>query len=66
MRKENLFSFKYTKARKILIYRDNKLIKTLNEKDSTKFLERTEGADEQLIQIELAKATGKYKHGNER
>lgn len=66
MSKDNVFNYKYTKAKKVLIYRDNKLIKTLSEKESAKFIEKTEGADDQEIQIELAKVTGKYKHGNER
>lgn len=64
--KESPFSYKVTKALKTFIYWNNKQIMTLNEKDTKKFLSRTEHKSEFEVQLELAKVTGHFKHGNER
>lgn len=60
------FTYKITKNNKLLIYRDNKQIKIISGKTVTNFLHLAEQADEQTIQLKLAKLTGHYKHGNER
>ncbi|MDP5276521.1 hypothetical protein [Chengkuizengella axinellae] len=64
--KESPFSYKITKANKVMIYWDNRMIKTLSEKESKKFLSNIEGKDEFGIQLILAKLTGNFKRGNER
>lgn len=62
--KENPFSYKITKALKTIIYWNNKQIMMLSEKDTKKFLSRIENKSEFDIQLELAKITGNFKHGN--
>jgi len=64
--KENPFSYKITKANKALIYYENRMIKTLNEKETKKFINRINGLDNFEIQLALAKITGNFKRGNER
>ncbi|MFS1513092.1 hypothetical protein VQL36_11735 [Chengkuizengella sp. SCS-71B] len=64
--KENPFSYKITKANKTMIYWDNRMIKTLSEKESKKFLSNIEGKDDYAIQLILAKLTGNFKRGNEK
>jgi len=64
--KETPFDYKVTKSGKLMIYFKHKMIMTLSEKQAGKIIRKLEGAndfDEQLI---LAKATGHFKHGNER
>ena len=60
------FSYKIGKDNKLLIYRDNKQIKIIRGKNAENFLLLSKQADEQTIQLKLAKLTGHYKHGNER
>lgn len=60
------FSFKITKDRKVLIFRDNKRIKILKNKWSQEFIRQQHSLTEEQIQMKLAKITGHYKHGNER
>ncbi len=59
------FTYKVTKNNKLIIYRDNKQIKIISGKPATKFLHLADNADEQSLQLKLAKLTGHYKHGNE-
>ena len=64
--KEQPFDYKQTKAGKLMIYFEHRLIMTVSEKQSKKTIMKLEHAndfDEQLI---LAKVTGHFKHGNER
>ena len=60
------FTYKVTKNNTLLIYRDNRQVKIISGKTATNFLRLAEQADEQTIQLKLAKLTGHYKHGNER
>lgn len=64
--KENPFSYKVTKGNKTLIYYENRMIKTLNEKETKKLIEKINGLDGFEIQLALAKITGNFKRGNER
>ncbi len=64
--RENLFQFYITKSQKILIHYENRLIKTLSEKESQKFISRMDGKNDFEVQLELAKLTGNFKHGNEK
>lgn len=62
---ENPFQYYITKSQKILIHWENRLIKTLSEKESMKFITRINGKTDYEVQLELAKITGNFKHGNE-
>jgi len=64
--KENPFSYKTNKDNKVFIYWSNRQIKVLNDKESKRFLSRIAGKDDFDVQLELAKVTGHFKHGNER
>lgn len=64
--KENPFSYKITKANKALIYYENRMIKTLNDKDTKKLMSKINELDDFEIQLALAKITGNFKRGNER
>lgn len=63
---EEPFSYKATKDNKVLLYYENKMIKVLSQQKAISFLERARGADAQELQLLMAKATGHFKHGNER
>lgn len=60
------FTFRVNKERKVLIYWQGKLVMTLKGKDSEQFLARISAADAAGAQLVMAKATGNFKHGNER
>lgn len=64
--KEEPFDYKETKAGKLMIYYNNKMIMTLGEKQAAKTLRKLKNADDFNIQLILAKVTGHFKHGNER
>ncbi len=70
MKKENLpdppFDFKITKQNKTLIYRGNKLVKTLSANKTASFQAKLTGKSSFEIQMILAKITGQYKFGNEK
>ena len=64
---ENPFAYKITKDNKVIIYRNNKQIKIIPEKQAVDFIKLVnQDADEVAIQLTLAKLTGNYKHGNEK
>lgn len=62
---EDPFDFQITKDRRILIYRDNALIKVVHGHDAEKLIPTLETSAEKSIQLALAKITGNYKRGNE-
>lgn len=64
--KDNPFSFKVTQSGKVFIYWQNRQIIILSEKESGRFLSRINGKSEFEQQLELAKVTGHFKHGNEK
>lgn len=64
--KENPFSYRVTKGNKTLIYFENRMIKTLNEKETKKLSSKINRLNEFEIQLLLAKITGNFKRGNER
>jgi hypothetical protein len=64
--KENPFTYMVTKASKTFIYYEGKQIMILNEKATKKLLTRIEDKPDFDIQLELAKITGNFKHGNEK
>ena len=63
---EEPFSYKVSKDKKVFLYWQGKLVMTLKEKDSNKFLARIENADAKEAQLVMAKVTGNFKHGNEK
>ena len=64
--KEEPFDFQVTKDGKVLIYWGGKIVTTSTGAAAQKLVAQLEGADEATIQLALAKATGHFKHGNER
>jgi len=63
--KEKPFRFQSVKDQKVLIYCENRLVKTLSGKHSERFLRKIVGMEDPEIQLALAKVTGNFKHGNE-
>jgi len=64
--KEDPFEYKVTKSGKVFVYWNNKEIKILSGKAADKFLRKIENKSDFEVQLELAKVTGHFKHGNER
>jgi hypothetical protein len=63
---ETVFSYQVTKDGRVLLYWQGKHIKTLGDKDTSKFLSKIEGLEGKAEQLVLAKFTGNFKRGNER
>ena len=63
---EEPFSYHVSKDKKVFIYWNGKLVMTLKEKDSDKFLARIENVEGKEAQLIMAKVTGNFKHGNEK
>lgn len=63
---EETFSYQLTKDGRVLLYWYEKLVKTLAGHEAEKFRKRIEGLEGKDAQLVLAKATGNFKHGNER
>lgn len=62
----DIFDYQVTKDGRVLLYWHNKLVKTLAGKEASRFLARIKGLDGVDAQLVMAKATGHFKHGNER
>jgi hypothetical protein len=60
------FSFRSTKDGKVFISRKGKVIMTLKGTRAGKFLTDVDDAPVELAQLEMARITGNFKHGNER
>lgn len=60
------FDFQVTKDGRVLIYWGGKIVTTLSGEPARKLLAKLDGADKAAVQLALAKATGQFKHGNER
>lgn len=60
------FDYRETKAGELMISRGGRVVVTLGGKRAASVLTSLERADEAGQQLVLAKATGNYKHGNER
>lgn len=63
---EEPFSYNVSKDNKVFIYWCGKQVTILKEKESSKFLARIKNADLKERQLIMAKATGNFKHGNEK
>lgn len=60
-----VFSYFINKDGKVFISWEGKLIKILKGSEAQKFMKKIIGMDDKGIQLELAKITGNFKHGNE-
>lgn len=60
------FDYQITKDKRVLLYYENKHIKTLSGKSAQKFITEIEALDWYDAQLMLAKVTGNFKRGNER
>ncbi len=63
---EEFFSYKVSKDNKIFIFWYEKQVKILIGKESEKFLAKIEKTNAKEAQLIMAKATGNFKHGNEK
>ncbi len=63
---EEIFSFRTFKDGKVFIYWHEKHVTTLAGKPAEKFLQKIAGLEGKDAQLVMAKATGNFKHGNER
>lgn len=63
---DELFTYKITKDKKVFISWKGKLVTTLSGKKSEEFIRKIEDADSFEEQLIMAKATGHFKHGNEK
>jgi hypothetical protein len=60
------FEYRTTKDGRVLIANQGRTVTTLKGGQARNFLERVVDADEDKVQLALAKATGNFKRGNER
>lgn len=63
---EELFSFREAKDGRVMLYWQDKHVKTLVGSEAQKFLKKIEGLEAKDAQLVIAKATGNFKRGNER
>ena len=63
---EERFAFRATKDGVVFISWLGTVVTTLRGKQAATFLVKIAGADEQAAQLAMARATGHFKHGNER
>ena len=63
---EEPFSYRINKDKKVFIYWNNKEIVILGSKKSEEFLSKIQNATIKEAQLIMAKATGNFKHGNEK
>jgi hypothetical protein len=63
---ESPFDYRATKDGRVLLYRHGKQVKMLAGAEAQKFLARIEPLNDAAAQLLMAKATGHFRHGNER
>ena len=63
---EDVFSYRALKDGKVFIYWHDQHVTTLAGKTAQKFLGKIDGLEGKAAQLVMAKATGNFKHGNER
>lgn len=63
---EEIFSYRSLKDGKVAISWYGKQVMILKDKAAQSFLSKIEGCDDYQAQLLMAKATGNFKHGNER
>ncbi len=65
-KRDDTFSFRRSKSGTVSISFLGKPVTTLRGKAADKFADRIEGASKEQAQQLMARATGNFKHGNER
>ncbi len=60
------FSFQATKSGLVRIAFKGQVVTTLASRKAVRFLQQVEGASARDCQLAMARATGHFKHGNER
>ncbi len=63
---EEVFAYRASKDGLVFIHWHGKLVMTLRGQGAKRFLARTAGLDGKAVQLEMARITGNFKHGNER
>ncbi len=63
---QEVFTYGVSKDGKVFIAWHGKQITTLKGEQARKLLRQLENAEPKQVQLALAKATGHFKHGNER
>lgn len=63
---EGVFDYRSSKDGKVFLLWYGKTVKTLTGKQAERFLAAVLNADEHGAQLLMARATGNFKHGNER
>ena len=63
---EKIFTYRITKDKKVFILFHGKQVTTLSKNKAEEFITKIAGKDEKDAQLIMAKATGHFKHGNEK
>lgn len=63
---DEIFTYKITKDKKVFISWCGKQVTTLSGNKAEKFLAEIADAEDKKSQLIMAKATGNFKHGNEK
>ncbi len=63
---EGAFAYQVSKDGRLMIAWQGKTVTTLKGPAAQKLLEKLQRLDDHGVQLTLAKATGHFKHGNER
>ena len=63
---EKIFTYRITKDKKVFILFNGKQVTTLSNNKAEEFITKITGKDEKDAQLIMAKATGHFKHGNEK
>ncbi|MEM8564343.1 MAG: hypothetical protein AAGF57_19040 [Pseudomonadota bacterium] len=66
LHKDKPFHYRAGKGGLVQIFYRQKMVTTLKGRDAAKFLSRVEAGGAENAQLFMAKATGHFKHGNER
>lgn len=61
-----VFSYRESKDGLVFVQWHGKLVMTLRGQGAKRFLARIAGLDGKAVQLEMARVTGNFKHGNER
>lgn len=63
---DEIFAFRITKDKKVFITWHGKQVTTLNGRKAEAFIAAIKNAEGKDVQLIMAKATGHFKHGNEK
>ena len=61
-----VFAYRVTKDGRVFISWNGKAVTTLSAKDAERFVSKIANADSKQAQLIMARATGHFKHGNEK